>query len=283
MPMKRGSDGRPVNVPTQPPKPGAAKAVSPKPPRAPKLNLGDEPTGPSGDRAKPADSGKRGGLGLWPRDDAPTVPGGRRNAPSGDEAQPQGSPERGGPGGWSHDDTPTGPVGNRRVPPDAEAQPIDPGGRARQAAPHKQAVPRKAPEREEPTVLVHGRQPPESADQPGTSERLLDLPTGWLVVVDGPGKGTALRLGYGHNTIGRGAGMRVRLNFGDGTISREHTAIRYSDKNNTFHIFPGSNNVYLAENEEVLVPTPLLPGCLIGLGETTLRFVPFCDDSFRWD
>ena len=112
---------------------------------------------------------------------------------------------------------------------------------------------------------------------------LVDLPTGWLVVVDGPGRGATLPLGFGHNTIGRGAGMRVRLNFGDDEISREHTAIRYSDRNNTFNIFPGNNNVYLADAEEVLVPTPLVSGACITVGQTTLRFVPFCDESFRWD
>ncbi len=283
MPMKRGSDGRPVNVPTQSQKSGAEKPASPKPPRAPKLNLGDEPTGPAGGRADRPDSGKRSGLGLWPRDDAPTVPGGRRQVREGDEVPPRGTHERRGPGGSSLDDAPTAPAGKRAEPADDGMQPTVPRRRAGQAEPHEQGRPRKASDMEEPTVLVPGREPSRGADRPGTSGRLADLPTGWLVVVDGPGKGTALPLGFGHNTIGRGAGMRVRLNFGDGSISREHTAIRYSDKNNSFHIFPGNNNVYLAENEEVLVPTTLHPGCLIGLGETTLRFVPFCDDSFRWD
>ena len=276
MPMKRGSDGRPVNVPTQRSKSGAAEPASPRPPASPKLNLGDEPTGASGDRAKPADSSQRGGLGFWPRDNAPTVSGGQRRTPP----DPL---ERGSPEGRSPDDTPTGATGNRRGSPDDWWQPADRDGRAQQASLREQAAPRKTPEREEPTVLVHGRQPPERGDQPDTSARPADLPTGWLVVVDGLGKGTVLPLGFGHNTIGRGAGVRVRLNFGDSAISREHTAIRYSDRNNAFHIFPGSNNVYLAGNEEVLVPTPLPSGCLIGLGETTLRFVPFCDESFRWD
>ena len=44
----------------------------------------------------------------------------------------------------------------------------------------------------------------------------MDDPTvGWLVVVDGPGKGQVRRLGYGVNSLGRGGKSRVKLDFGD--------------------------------------------------------------------
>ena len=110
--------------------------------------------------------------------------------------------------------------------------------------------------------------------------------TGWLVVVDGPGKGSAAQLGFGHNTIGRGPAMRVRLDFGDRKISRDtHATLTYDPKGNAFYLQQGKNLAYI-EDEPVLNPVLLEAGTLIGLGDTTLRFVPFCDDAFilgvRW-
>ncbi len=107
--------------------------------------------------------------------------------------------------------------------------------------------------------------------------------TGWLVVVEGAGKGTAIQLGFGHNTIGRGPGMRVQLDFGDDKISRDtHAILTYDHKGNTFYIQPGKNLTYL-HDEPVLAPTPLTARSVIVLGKTTLRFIPFCDDSFSWE
>ena len=277
MPMKRGSDGRPVNVPSRPAKPAAPGAAQANRPPAPKLKLGVEPTRPPikpERQADAGDAGKRGGLGLWPRDDAPTAPGGRQRSPSGDQQQrvPHG---RDGGGGPHQDNIPTGSNRNRAREPEGDGQ--DDAHRGRAARQRDSAAKRA------PTIRPPGYLSPEGGGEGAPAERLDDLPTGWLVIVDGPGKGMALELGFGHNTIGRGSAMQVRLDFGDGAISREHTAIRYSHKHNTFHIFPGNNNVYLGENDEVLVPTQLTPGCLIELGQTTLRFVPFCDDFFRWD
>ena len=107
--------------------------------------------------------------------------------------------------------------------------------------------------------------------------------TGWLVVVDGPGKGSAAQLGFGHNTIGRGPAMRVRLDFGDRKISRDtHATLTYDPKGNVFYLQQGKNLVYI-EDQPVLNPVRLEAGVLIGLGDTTLRFVPFCDDGFTWE
>lgn len=111
-----------------------------------------------------------------------------------------------------------------------------------------------------------------------------DPVVGWLVVVDGPGRGVSVRLGNGQNSIGRGETSRVRLNFGDRKISRnDHAVLTYDPRGNQFYIQQGKgvNLVYLDESP-VLVSTPLPPGSRIILGDTTLRFVAFCDDEFRW-
>ena len=113
---------------------------------------------------------------------------------------------------------------------------------------------------------------------------MVDPVVGWLVVVDGPGKGSAVRLGNGQNGVGRGGAARARLDFGDRQISREtHAVVTYDPKNNRFWVSQGSgtNLTYLGDSP-VLAPTPLQPGARIVMGETTLRFVAFCDEDFTW-
>ena len=124
------------------------------------------------------------------------------------------------------------------------------------------------------TTALHGTRP----------DPMVDPVVGWLVVVDGPGKGSAVRLGNGQNVVGRGASARARLDFGDTQISREtHAIVTYDPKNNRFWVSQGSgtNLTYLGDSP-VLAPTPLLSGTRIVMGETTLRFVAFCDDDFTW-
>ena len=111
-----------------------------------------------------------------------------------------------------------------------------------------------------------------------------DPVVGWLVVIDGPGKGSSVRLGMGQNSIGRGEPSRVRINFGDDQISRSgHATITYDPKSNSFHINPGTgpNLTYLGD-DPVLGPTRLPDRTKIALGATTLRFVALCDEGFTW-
>jgi len=130
-----------------------------------------------------------------------------------------------------------------------------------------------------------GANRPRRGDEATAASRTAQIHpvTGWLVVVDGPGKGSAAQLGFGHNTIGRGPAMRVRLDFGDRKISRDtHATLTYDPKGNAFYLQQGKNLAYI-EDKPVLNPVRLEAGALIGLGDTTLRFVPFCDDAFSWD
>jgi len=112
-------------------------------------------------------------------------------------------------------------------------------------------------------------------------KRLL---VGWLVVIEGPGKGEDLKVFIGQNSIGRNATNTICINFGDNTISREkHAYIIYDPK---FHKFmfkngEGQNLSYLNE-EGVYSPLVLKHGDIIELGNTKLRFVQFCDENFNW-
>ena len=83
---------------------------------------------------------------------------------------------------------------------------------------------------------VPGWKPPKSDDDntmpvagapaPPAPDQLDDPTVGWVVVINGPGKGRSLPLGYGMNKIGRDATQRIALDFGDKEISRENHPCR---------------------------------------------------------
>lgn len=117
--------------------------------------------------------------------------------------------------------------------------------------------------------------------------RSTELTTGWLVVVDGPGKGASFPLGFGPHRIGRDRGMRVALDFGDKGISRDsHAVVSYDPRGNRFFVQPVNNLVYQdidGELEPVLTPKQIATPDELVLGRTRLRFVSLCDDSFVWE
>ena len=113
---------------------------------------------------------------------------------------------------------------------------------------------------------------------------MADPPVGWLVVVGGPGKGRALTLGNGMNTIGRGASSRVRLDFGDENVSRQnHARLIYEPRQRRWLLGhgDGTNLTYL-NGDLVVDVVEIQPGAEVQLGETTLRFQAFCSKEFDW-
>lgn len=107
---------------------------------------------------------------------------------------------------------------------------------------------------------------------------------GWLVVVDGPGRGRSVELGYGMNIVGRGPANRIVLDFGDDQISTDdHFRIAYDGAHRRFHLVPGrgTNLVYLA-GAPLLSPVPLDGHAEIRIGSTVLRFVALCGDAWDW-
>jgi hypothetical protein len=113
----------------------------------------------------------------------------------------------------------------------------------------------------------------------------LDPVVGWLVVLAGPGRGNARRLGYGQNSLGRDKGERVSLDFGDGSISRsKHAFVLYEPRKRQYFIRPGdgANLTYL--NGELLAESrPLTAADVIEVGATKLKFVPLCGPEFDWE
>jgi len=111
-----------------------------------------------------------------------------------------------------------------------------------------------------------------------------DPVVGWVVIVDGPGKGVSLELGAGSNSIGRDANQKICIDFGDQEIHREkHAAIIYDPRSRRFFLQSGDtrNLTYLGDSV-VLSSTELAGGEIIALGQTQLKFVPFCGKDFSW-
>jgi hypothetical protein len=112
----------------------------------------------------------------------------------------------------------------------------------------------------------------------------FDPVVGWLIVINGPGKGQHCGLHYGQNSIGRDATQRVRLDFGDARISRDaHAFIIYDEKRRAFFLRDnGKSNVVRLGGEIVMAPTELHDRDVIVIGDTTLLFVALCDSRFDW-
>jgi len=124
---------------------------------------------------------------------------------------------------------------------------------------------------------------------PGFSEAEEDLAdngpvTGWLVVIDGPGRGRAVELGFGMNTIGASADNRVQLDFGDPAISRDdHFSIAYDAIHKKFHLIRGrGKNLVYVDETPLTDARELAPNADISVGATQLRFVPLCGPDWAW-
>lgn len=108
---------------------------------------------------------------------------------------------------------------------------------------------------------------------------------GWMVIVEGAGKGNSHNLSYGVNQIGRDEKQRISLNYGDSGISREnHVSVVYDQRNRKFFIQQGNGSglAYL-HGEPILQPLKLEGYERIVIGSTTLAFIPFCNSEFDWE
>lgn len=118
----------------------------------------------------------------------------------------------------------------------------------------------------------------------GSVER-ADPVVGWLVVLDGPGKGNFRPIFKGSNTIGRATSQRVPIDFGDDAISGEKQAfLTYDERKRSYQLVPNlerPNLVY--HNDSALVSNvDLKAHDKVMLGRTTLLFVPLCGPDFDW-
>lgn len=110
------------------------------------------------------------------------------------------------------------------------------------------------------------------------------FPIGWIVVLDGPGRGASFTLTTGLSTIGRDPDQTITLDFGDSAISRQnHVAIAHDDEENRTYVGHGGKSNIVRHNDAPLLTTETLAdGDTIRIGKTVLRFVALCDDAFSW-
>ena len=260
MAKKMGSDGVPVDVPTVPPKGGANQGgnVPNNPPIAGGSFGGDDPTAPppgkgAMNNVPPQNQGQAGSSSMFP-DDLPTVPPGGSNARAGGDPAP----------------APAGEVDNSQDDPYAEPKTEIAGGRHRKNSAAQDSA---------------ASADSQAAGSTSQNDAMSDPVAGWLVVVKGPGMGQVMQIGHGQNTIGRESSQRIQVDFGDDQVSRQnHAMITYDPRGRQFYLSQGtgSNLAYL-NDAPVLAPTALESHCEITLGETVLRFVPFCSQDFSWD
>ena len=110
------------------------------------------------------------------------------------------------------------------------------------------------------------------------------FPLGWLVLIDGPGRGASYTITPGLSTIGRDCEQTIALDFGDASISRErHASVAYDEQDNCVYVGHGGKANIVRLNDKPLLSTEeLKDGDLIKLGKTTLLYVAFCKDGFSW-
>ena len=124
--------------------------------------------------------------------------------------------------------------------------------------------------------------------QPEISEQIVqtkfDPPVGWLVIREGPGRGSYRPVFYGQNAIGRSATQRINLDFGDLRISREeHAFLIYDEISRRFYLRDnGKTNLVRINGVPVMAPTEIYHQDQITIGSTQLLFVALCGHGFDW-
>ncbi|MEM9248699.1 MAG: FHA domain-containing protein [Pseudomonadota bacterium] len=122
-----------------------------------------------------------------------------------------------------------------------------------------------------------------AAQPPSASGAGAALPVGWLVVVEGPGRGIVTTLVTGANTIGRGATMAVALQ--QDTLSEGLYATLTHTPGAGFALASSGSGISLHINGTEpggTAAVPIQSGTDIQVGATTLRFVALSDDTFAW-
>lgn len=112
--------------------------------------------------------------------------------------------------------------------------------------------------------------------------------TGWLVCCKGLDVGKDFRLIQGINHVGRSGGTgKLQAALSDQKLTRDTPAflIAYDSTKFRFIIAPGQGSATVVNlNGEILAGQRELSAFdVITLGDTTLRFVPFCGTDLNWN
>jgi hypothetical protein len=124
----------------------------------------------------------------------------------------------------------------------------------------------------------------EESIEPGDKAGVVMYPTGWLVIVAGPGRGAAFPVMRGVSQIGRGTDQTISLDFGDMAISRQnHAAIAYDPATHQFHLgHGGKSNLVRLNGKPLLTTSVVTDKDVIQIGETTMMLKVLCTPDFNW-
>lgn len=105
-----------------------------------------------------------------------------------------------------------------------------------------------------------------------------------LVIVAGPGRGMAVPISYGRNSIGSGADARLRLDLGDDQMSGIHCIVSYDHEDRIFDVreADGATNFTRVNGARINGTHVLAAGDVIRMGATELRFIEICSKSWDW-
>lgn len=122
------------------------------------------------------------------------------------------------------------------------------------------------------------------AEPQKASAEQVQFPVGWLLVVEGPGRGHCFAIVAGMSLIGRGADQTVQLDFGDKAISRNnHAAVVFDEETNCFILgHGGKTNIVRLNGKPVISNETLEDGDKIKIGDTTLQLRTLCGPGFNW-
>jgi hypothetical protein len=111
----------------------------------------------------------------------------------------------------------------------------------------------------------------------------IDPVVGWLICTNGKDRGKDYRVHADNNFIGRDSTMDICIS-GDETISREnHAIISYDTRDKMFYLAPGAGRSIVRHNgKPVLMAIEIKAYDDIELGQSKLKFIPFCGEKFDW-
>lgn len=125
---------------------------------------------------------------------------------------------------------------------------------------------------------------PFAQDVTQTDQAAMQFPTGWLMVVEGEGRGYVFGLTTGLNQVGRGAENSISLDFGDTAVSRKnHFAVVFDEEERKFILgHGGKSNIIRLNGKAVISNEDLSDGDKIKVGSTVLQLKTLVGDDFDW-
>lgn len=115
-------------------------------------------------------------------------------------------------------------------------------------------------------------------------QSMMQFPVGWLLVMEGEGRGYAFGITTGLNQVGRGEENSIQLDFGDSSISRKnHFAVVYDEEERKFILgHGGKSNIVRLNGKAVIANEDLKDGDTIKVGATVLQLKTLCGPDFTW-